>query len=224
MAPEVRLRLAAETSADVRSLSEAGSRARASSPLSRERNGDPVTFGELLAVVIGLLDRSGIPYMVTGSLASSYHGEPRATRDADIVIDASREGLDRLTEGLLGTAFDVDRDIAREALADRSQFNAIGTDASKVDFFVRRDRPFSVEEFRRREAADLLGTPGFVATAEDVILAKLEWAKATGSDRQLDDVAGILAIASALDLPYIDRWAATLGLEDAWRTVRDEAR
>jgi hypothetical protein len=63
-----------------------------------------------------------------------------------------------------------------------------------------------------------------VATAEDVILAKLEWAKATGSERQLDDAAGILAIASGLDLSYIDRWAATLGLEDAWRTVRDEAR
>jgi hypothetical protein len=183
-----------------------------------------VTFGELLALVIGLLERSGIPYMVTGSLASSYHGEPRATRDADIVIDPSREALDQLTAGLQGIGFYVDRDVAREALADRSQFNAIGTDASKVDFMIRRDRPFSVEEFRRRQQADLLGTPGFVATAEDVILAKLEWANATGSDRQLDDVAGILAIASELDLSYIDRWAATLGLEDALSAVRDEAR
>jgi hypothetical protein len=183
-----------------------------------------VTFGELLALVIGLLERSGIPYMVTGSLASSYHGEPRATRDADIVIDPSREALDQLTAGLLSTGFYVDRDVAREALANRSQFNAIGTDASKVDFMIRRDRPFSVEEFRRRQSADLLGTPGFVATAEDVILAKLEWAKATGSERQLDDVAGILAIASGLDLSYIDRWAATLALEDAWRTVREETR
>jgi hypothetical protein len=183
-----------------------------------------VTFGELLALVIGLLERSGVPYMVTGSLASSYHGEPRATRDADIVIDPSREALDELTAGLLEAGFYVDRDVAREALADRSQFNAIGTDAAKVDFLIRRDRPFSVEEFRRRHPADLLGTPGFVASAEDVILAKLEWAKATGSERQLDDAAGILAIASELDLSYIDRWAATLGLEDAWSTVRDEAR
>lgn len=183
-----------------------------------------MTFGELLASVIGLLERSGIPYMVTGSLASSYHGEPRATRDADIVIDPSREALDGLTAGLLEAGFYVDRDVAREALAGRSQFNAIGPDALKVDFMIRRDRPFSVEEFRRREPADLLGTPGFVATAEDVILAKLEWAKATGSDRQLDDVAGILAIASGLDLSYVDRWAAVLEVEDAWRAFREEAR
>ena len=183
-----------------------------------------MTFGELLASVIGLLERSAVPYMVTGSLASSYHGEPRATRDADIVIDPSPESLDRLTAGLLDAGFYVDRDVAREALAGRSQFNAIGPDASKVDFIVRRDRPFSAEEFRRRQPADLLGTPGFVATAEDVILAKLEWAKATSSDRQLDDVAGILAIASGLDVEYIDRWAAILGVGEAWRAVREEAR
>lgn len=183
-----------------------------------------MTFAELLASVIGLLQRSGVPYMVTGSLASSYHGEPRATRDADIVIDPNREALDRLTAGLLNAGFYVDRDVAREALAERSQFNAIGADAMKVDFIIRRDRPFSVGEFRRRQPADLLGTPGFVATAEDVILAKLEWAKATGSDRQLDDVAGILAIASGLDLSYVDGWAATLGVADAWRAVREEAR
>ena len=89
---------------------------------------------------------------------------------------------------------------------------------------IRRDRPFSVEEFRRREPADLLGTPGFVATAEDLILAKLEWAKATGSQRQLDDVAGIFAIASGLDLPYIDRSAGVLGIADAWRAVSEEGR
>jgi hypothetical protein len=109
-------------------------------------------------------------------------------------------------------------------LANRTQFNAIGPDASKVDFIVRRDRPFSVEEFGRRERADLLGTPGFVTTAEDLVLAKLEWASVSGSERQLRDVAGILAIADALDTAYIDRWAGTLGVADAWRAVRDETR
>jgi hypothetical protein len=183
-----------------------------------------VTFGELLALLVGLLERSRVPYMVTGSLASSYDGEPRATRGVDIVIDPTDEALDRLTESLHDAGFDVDRDVAREALTRRTQFNAIGPDASKIDFIIRRDRPFSVEEFRRREPADLLGTPGYVASAEDVILAKLEWARETGSDRQLDDIAGIVAIASELDIEYIDRWAASLGVEDDWRTIREDAR
>ena len=183
-----------------------------------------MTFGELLAAVVELLERRVIPYMVTGSLASSYHGEPRATRDVDIVIDPDRDALDGLVDGLRAAGFYVDRDVALDALASRSQFSAIGPDASKIDFIIRRDRPFSIEEFRRRQPADLLGTPGFVATAEDLILAKLEWAAATGSDRQLEDVAGIVAIAKGLDLAYIDRWAGVLDLVDAWRNVRNEQR
>ena len=182
-----------------------------------------MTFGQLLALVVGLLDRCRVPYMVTGSLASSYHGEPRATRDVDIVIDPTGEALDRLTESLQDAGFYVDGDVAREALASRTQFNAMGPDASKIDFVIRHDRPFSVEEFRRRQSADLLGTPGYVASAEDVILAKLEWAQQTGSDRQLDDVAGIVAIAGELDLEYIDRWAVILGVEDGWRAIRQDA-
>jgi hypothetical protein len=183
-----------------------------------------VTFGELVALLVGLLDRSGVPFMVTGSLASSYYGEPRATLDIDIVIDPSDESLDGLAEALQDAGFYIDLDVAREALASRTQFNAIGPDATKVDFIVRHDRPFSVEEFSRRQRANLLGTPGFITSAEDVILAKLEWAHDTGSDRQLDDIAGIVAITGELDVEYIDRWAAVLGLEEGWQAIREDAR
>ena len=183
-----------------------------------------MTFGELLATVIGILDRVGIPYMVTGSLASSYHGEPRATRDVDIVIDPGPNNLAALVDTLAAAGFYVDRDTALDALVSRSQFNAIGPDASKVDFIIRSDRPFSIEEFGRRQPADLLGTAGFVTTAEDLVIAKLEWAAASDSDRQLRDVAGILAVTKRLDVPYIERWAAALGVVETWRRVRDEAR
>lgn len=179
-----------------------------------------MTFGELLAVVIGQLERAGIPYMVTGSLASSYHGEPRTTRDVDIVISPSADTLARLVDSLAMSGFYVDREVARNAFATRSMFNAIGPGATKVDFIIRRDRPFSIAEFDRRQRADLLGIPGFIATAEDLVIAKLEWAAASGSDRQLDDVAGILAIKPDLDLDYIDRWTRALGLDAAWRGVR----
>lgn len=182
-----------------------------------------MTFAEILAQVIGVLDGAGVPYMVTGSLASSYHGEPRATRDVDIVIDPTPVSLREVTDALAAAGFYIDADAASAALASRSQFNAIGSDASKVDFIIRRDRPFSVEELRRREPADLLGTPGFVATAEDVVLAKLEWAAESDSNRQLRDAAAIVAITRDLDVAYLDRWAARLGVTEAWQSIRDQA-
>ena len=188
----------------------------------RTRAQTPLSFAALLADVIPRLDRAGVPYMVTGSLASSYYGEPRSTRDLDIVIDPDAASLERLVDELVEGRFYVDRDAALEALHDRSQFNAMDADATKIDFVIRKDRPFSVEEFGRRERVDLLGTPAFVATAEDVVLSKLEWAVETDSDRQLSDAAAILAIDDDLDLAYIDRWAAVLGVTDAWRILQSE--
>lgn len=180
-----------------------------------------MTLAELLAAVITRLDAAGVPYMVTGSVASSYHGEPRATRDVDIVIDPTVDGLTRFVDAMIAADFYVDRHVARDALAQRSQFNAIGPDATKVDLIIRRERLFSIEEFDRRAPADLLGTPGFIATPEDLVIAKLEWAAATGSERQLHDVAGIIAIAEDLDEDYIERWASALGIGEAWHRARD---
>jgi hypothetical protein len=183
-----------------------------------------VTFATLLAEVIARLDAAGVPYMVTGSLASSYHGEPRATLDVDVVIDPTPASLARLVDDLQGARFYVDRDAARRALDERSQFNVIGPNALKVDFIIRKDRPFSVEEFGRRRPADLLGTRGFVVSAEDLVLAKLEWAAGSDSERQLRDAAAIVAVDDALDEAYINRWADVLGVSAAWREIRRERR
>jgi hypothetical protein len=180
-----------------------------------------VTFADLLADLIARLDDAGVPYMVTGSLASSYHGQPRSTLDVDIVIDPDRNALDRLVDALVEGSYYVDRDVASQALDERTQFNAIGRDALKVDFIIRKERAFSVTEFARREPADLLGTDGFVATAEDVVLSKLEWAAQSGSDRQVRDAAGIVAVDEALDRTYIARWAVVLGVSEAWRSIVD---
>jgi hypothetical protein len=179
-----------------------------------------VTLTGLLAEAIRLLERAAVPYMITGSIASAYHGEPRSTLDIDIVIDPDVSSFERLVDELLAADFYVDRDAARVALRDRTQFNAIGTEASKVDFLIRKERPFSVEEFSRRREVQLPGTSGFMATAEDVIVAKLAWAIETDSERQLRDVAGMLAVgADSLDRTYLARWIAALDLTDAWTRV-----
>lgn len=179
-----------------------------------------MTPAELVADAIAHLERAGVPYMVTGSLASAYHGEPRATRDLDVVIDPAPASLERLVASLEASGYLVDRDAAFAALRDRTQFNAIGRNATKIDFVIRRARPFSIEEFGRRRPADLLGTPGFIASVEDMVIAKLEWATATESERQLRDVGGMLAVAGdALDREYVERWVDALGLRAAWSQV-----
>ncbi len=183
-----------------------------------------MTLAELLADAVGRLDRARIPYMVTGSVASTYHGEPRATLDLDIVIDPVPATLDALVAGFSADGCYIDRDAAFVALRERTQFNVVGADATKIDFIVRKDRPFSRAEFERRLPADLLGTPAFIARIEDMIIVKLEWSLPFDSERQLRDVASMLKVAGdAIDRAYIDRWVRALGLEDAWQRVADRS-
>ncbi len=160
--------------------------------------------------------------MVTGSVASSFHGRPRATNDADIVIDPSPDQMSRLVSELGAGGFFVDAERAQDALRRRLQFNVIETEsACKIDLIIRKDRPFSREELARRLSASLWAeTPVALASPEDTILSKLEWArKAGGSEKQLEDAAGVVAVNAALDRAYIERWAAELGVLDLWRQI-----
>lgn len=180
-----------------------------------------MTFEDLVSDVVGRLKDAGVPHMLTGSVASSWYGEPRATQDLDVVIDPAPTALDQLIDGLLVDGWYVDRDVALSALRDRGQFNAIGPEAFKVDFMIRHDRPFSRAEFGRRQPVELLGTRTFLPTVEDMVIAKLEWAQATDSERQLRDVQGMLAVAGPdIDLTYVDGWVERLGLAPAWEAVR----
>lgn len=185
-----------------------------------------MSAGDLLGRLSRLLDGAEIPYMVVGSLASSFHAEPRTTRDIDLVIDPTAETLRRFVDSLPADEFYADADAAAEAFDRRTSFNLVDRATGwKVDFMVCKDRPFSREELRRRLAVRLLGIDTHVASAEDTIVAKLEWAQQGGSDRQIGDVAAILAVSGAtLDRAYLERWIADLGLIEPWRHAQDVAR
>jgi hypothetical protein len=181
---------------------------------------------EALSDLVRVLERLGVPYMVSGSVASSYHGRPRLTHDADIIIDPTPGQLDAIVRALETAGFYVDGERARDALRRRFQFNAIDTrSAFKLDLIVRKDRPFSREEFGRRQAAELApGVRVALSSPEDTILAKLEWAKKAGrSEKQIDDAAGVLAVNPGIDRAYVERWAGELGVLDLWREIAGEA-
>jgi hypothetical protein len=175
-----------------------------------------------LRQLVSILERLGVPHMVTGSIASSFHGRPRQTNDADVVIDPTPEQLDRLVASLLDAGHYLDRERARYALARRLQFNVIDPRSSfKIDLIIRKNRPFSREELSRRTAVDLFADLRVsVASPEDTILSKLEWAKKAGrSEKQIEDAAGVLAVTSRIDRTYVERWARELGVLDLWREI-----
>jgi hypothetical protein len=187
--------------------------------------GGPMDQKEFVARLTRNLDAAGIPYMIAGSTGSAYHGELRATHDVDIVIDPTPEQLERLVQSL-GADYYVSPEAAREALAQRSMFNLIDFSTGwKADLIIRKDRPFSREEFARKKAVPFLGSSVWMASAEDIILSKLEWAKITPSERQLRDALGVALVQGArLDQDYLRRWARELGVEEALEQLLREAQ
>jgi hypothetical protein len=180
-------------------------------------------------LVIDALDALGVPYLIGGSLASAVHGVLRATLDTDLVADLRLEHAEPLARALGGT-FYVDAESIREAVLYQRSFNVIHLETMfKVDVFVVKKRPFHHSQMERRMAQVIATDPdrtAYVATAEDTILAKLEWYRMGGdvSEQQWRDVLGVMKVqADRLDLAYLRQWAAQLNISDLLERAIKEA-
>lgn len=179
-----------------------------------------MTLALFLGRVAGWLTDSAIPYMISGSVGSVFHGEPRTTQDVDIVINPTRAQLERFLTAAAAEVY-VSRESALDAFRERGMFNVVDSAAGwKADFVLMKDRPHSREEFERRRPALIGGQSVYVVSPEDSILSKLEWARISGSERQLRDVRGILRVqGESLDLGYLRRWAVDLEVADLLEKV-----
>ncbi len=169
---------------------------------------------------VEVLDRLGIPYVIGGSHASSARGtDYRYTQDVDIVAAIRQAQVDGLATAL-GRDWYADPAQMRDAIARGRAFNLIHIrSAEKFDVFPAAGE-FERSQLQRAtpEAVQFAGDPVVcrVASAEDILLAKLRWYRDGGqtSERQWRDIAGIVAANPRLDLAYLERWAATLGVSE----------
>lgn len=192
-------------------------RAYAGKPAPDVPRGDSMDPLAIASLVARTLEDLGVPYFVGGSLASTLHGEPRFTRDADLVAELEFQHAEPLARALAG-AFYVDEESIRLAIRRRGSFNAIHlATAFKVDVFVSKLRPFDRSSFARREPAQGDGYDVYVSSAEDTLLAKLDGYREGGevSDQQWRDILAILTVqGDRLDPRYLRTWAGALNVGD----------
>jgi len=180
-------------------------------------------------LVTQVLDDLGVPYFIGGSLASAVHGVVRTTMDVDLVA-ALEPGHIAPFVARLGEAFYAEEGMIRDAVNRHGSFNVIHLESMfKVDVFVYKGRPFERVQFERRVLQSLSQNPpraAYVTTAEDIILAKLEWYRQGGeiSERQWRDVLNVVKVqGEVLDTDYLRHWAVQLNVGDLLERVLEEA-
>jgi hypothetical protein len=177
---------------------------------------------EILREMIAALDQARIPYMVVGSFASNLYGTGRATFDIDLVVSATSEQIQALLSFLPIAKYYFDLDAALAACRRKDMFNILDMERGwKVDLIFEKPSAYHQQAFQRRTAAEIEQVPLFAATAEDIVISKLDWAKMGESSRQIEDVAGILKVrGDLLDRAYIEKWVKQLELAEQWRAAR----
>jgi len=177
-----------------------------------------VSMIETLRDFVAKANALGIEYMVTGSFAMSAYGEVRFTRDIDIVLQIS-EGQAKDFAQLFEGDYYVSEESIRRAILRRSIFNIINNKyGGKLDCIVMKDTEFARTSFGRRYRVTVSGVEFWTTTREDLIIAKLNWARDTHSEMQIRDIANLTS--TEYDSSYVAGWIETLGLEEIWSEVQ----
>lgn len=173
-----------------------------------------------LAPFLEPLERLGLPYCVTGSVAASVYGEPRLTADVDIVLVLAAKDIAALRSAFPDTAYYVppDETLRLELARDtRGMFNLIHHDSQfKADIYLAARDPLHAWALAHRRRIELGDGGAWIAPPEYVILRKLEYLREGGQDKHVRDIRFVLA-ASTVDREFVEGEVARLGLSDQWR-------
>jgi hypothetical protein len=180
-----------------------------------------VTAPDLIGLFVEPLERIEVPYMITGAVAAIIYGDPRFTRDIDLVLALDREGSARLQSVFGGGDFYVPPPGALDAELTRTEgghFNVIHREtALRADVYLAGDDPLHAWAFDRRRRIDLEALQIWVAPMEYVIVRKLQYYLLSDSDRHLRDIAMMLRISGdMLDRDALGGWLSRLELTEVF--------
>jgi hypothetical protein len=180
-----------------------------------------VPFIETFQKAIQRLEGANISYIIVGSIASMIYGEPRLTRDMDIVIDVD-SGQAPLFEQLFTQPeyYCPPIEVLGDEIRNRGQFNLLHVPTGlKIDVIVKKVTAYDQSRFERRKQIEIWeGFSAFIASPEDIIIKKLEYFREGGSEKHIRDIRGIVT-NTELDQDYIKNWISNLHLEHEWKKV-----
>lgn len=166
------------------------------------------------------LEKLGISYMLTGSLAMAFYAIPRMTADIDLVVELNSSQTDLVIKNFEPDYY-IPHGSMRSAISRNTMFNMLHEKTLvKVDCVLRKKEEFQTNAFNRRRKIDFAGFDLWIISQEDLILSKLIWARKTNSEMQLRDVTNLLR--SEVEFDYIERWSCKLEVNETLTKILKE--
>ena len=180
---------------------------------------------ELYQIFVGLFNKLGIRYMVTGAAASIVYGEPRLTNDIDVVLDLTpAEVKPFLNSFPLEQFYCPPSEVILVEIArpQRGHFNLIHHETGfKADIYILGIDKINQWGLDNRKLIKVEGDELWLAPVEYVILRKLEYYREGQSEKHIRDIAGILSISSdQIDFNELNAKIKQLALEKEWSEAK----
>lgn len=184
-----------------------------------------MTDPDLIRLFVEPLEQLEIRYMITGGVASVVYGDPRFTRDIDLVLELDSAAVERFASVFEGGDYYVppletlQEEVSRTA---GGHFNVIHRETGlRADIYLVGNDALHHWAFERRSRLPLEAIAIWVAPIEYVILRKLDYYRMSGSERHLRDVTSMLRISGDMvDLRELEAWIERLDLHDQFRAAR----
>lgn len=162
----------------------------------------PMPEPDLIELYIIPLNRLGIRYLVSGSVAAMYYGEPRLTYDIDLIVFLRAADLTQLSAAFSGPEFHMpipDTILTEMARAHGGHFNIIHVGSGfKADFYPAGRDELHAWAFRNARVFPIGGNEIRIAPPEYVIVRKLEYFREGGSEKHLRDIQAMLSVSGEI--------------------------
>lgn len=178
----------------------------------------------LFHIFLERLNRLNIRYMVTGSVAAIFYGEPRLTHDMDLVMEIQADDVVKFAESFpIDSFYCPPVEVIRVELGrkQRGHFNLIHHDSGfKADVYLCGQDPLHRWALERRNQIDLDGVSCMIAPIEYVIIRKLEFFREGGSNKHIKDISAMLNISNEkIDFDVLHQFINQYSLNSAWNQV-----
>lgn len=179
---------------------------------------------ELFLLFVRPLQQAGFRYLVTGSVAAIFYGEPRLTLDVDLVVFLNDRNMASLADMFPSSDFYLPppETIAAEARREqRGHFNILHLETGfKADFYLTGRDELEAWAFRFKRCVQYEGETVALAPPEYVIVRKLEYYREGGSEKHLRDIRSMMAVSGEqLNQPSLQDWIQRRGLQVQWKLI-----